>query len=84
MAKEGVLILGIYAADLQFTAKSQPAMGETVLGKKFALGPGGKGSNQAVAAARAGAQVRSSARGGRDAFGDQRLAMWAEEGGSPL
>ena len=80
MAKEGVSILGIYAADLQFTAKRQPAMGETVLGKKFALGPGGKGSNQAVAAARAGAKVSFISRVGRDAFGDQALAMWAAEG----
>ena len=80
MAKEGVAILGIYAADLQFTAKQQPAMGETVLGTRFAMGPGGKGSNQAVAAARAGAKVSFISRVGRDGFGDQALAMWKAEG----
>jgi len=80
MAKSGVSILGIYAADLAFTAKRQPVMGETILGSKFAMGPGGKGSNQSVAAARAGAKVTFISRLGRDAFGDQALAMYAKEG----
>ena len=80
MAKSGVSILGIYAADLAFTAKRQPVMGETLLGSKFAMGPGGKGSNQSVAAARAGANVTFISRLGKDAFGDQALAMYAEEG----
>lgn len=80
MAKQGVCILGIYAADLQFTAGHQPAMGETVLGEKFSMGPGGKGSNQAVAAARAGANVSFISRIGRDGFGEQALAMWKTEG----
>jgi len=53
MAKQGVAILGIYAADLAFTAQRQPNMGETLIGSRFAMGPGGKGSNQSVAAARA-------------------------------
>ena len=80
MARDGVCILGIYAADLQFTATRQPAMGETLLGHKFAMGPGGKGSNQAVAAARAGAKVSFISRVGRDGFGDQALAVWKAEG----
>ncbi|MDE2384527.1 MAG: ribokinase [Alphaproteobacteria bacterium] len=80
MAKSGVAILGIYAADLQFTAKRQPVMGETILGSKFGLGPGGKGSNQSVAAARAGAKVTFISRVGKDTFGDAALAMYAKEG----
>ncbi|MEO6609281.1 MAG: ribokinase [Aestuariivirga sp.] len=80
MKKSGVSILGIYAADLAFTAKRQPVMGETLLGSKFSMGPGGKGSNQSVAAARAGAKVTFISRLGKDAFGDQALAMYAKEG----
>jgi ribokinase len=80
MTKSGVSILGIYAADLAFTANRQPVMGETILGSKFSMGPGGKGSNQSVAAARAGAKVTFISRLGKDSFGDQALAMYAKEG----
>ena len=80
MAKTGVTILGIYAADLMFMAKRQPDMGETLIGSKFAIGPGGKGSNQSVAAARAGAKVTFISRVGKDTFGDAALAMYAKEG----
>ena len=54
----GVVILGIFAADLAFRAARLRQIGETLLGEGFHLGPGGKGSNQAVSAARSGAQVR--------------------------
>ena len=80
MAKQGVAILGIYAADLMFMAVRQPEMGETLIGSKFAIGPGGKGSNQAVAAARAGASVTFISRVGKDTFGDAALAMYKKEG----
>ena len=80
MAKQGVTILGIYAADLMFMAPRQPEMGETLIGSKFAIGPGGKGSNQSVAAARSGANVTFISRVGKDTFGDAALAMYAKEG----
>ena len=51
-------------------------MGETILGQGFALGPGGKGSNQAVAAARLGAEVHFVSRLGDDAFADMALETW--------
>ena len=51
--QHGIAILGIYVVDLAFRASRLPKMGE-ILGPSFAMGPGGKGSNQAVAAARAG------------------------------
>ena len=57
-ASAPIVILGIFAADLSFLAPRLPAVGETLIGDGFQLGAGGKGSNQAVAAARAGAQVR--------------------------
>ena len=49
-----IVILGIFVADTAYRAERQPKMGETILGKSIVLGPGGKGSNQAVAAAMAG------------------------------
>ena len=53
----GIAILGIFVADLAFRAGRMPGIGETIAGSGFAMGPGGKGSNQAVAAARVGASV---------------------------
>src|SRR3982751_2572353 len=76
----GVAILGIFVADLAFRAGRMPAVGETIAGSGFAMGPGGKGSNQAVAAARAGAQFTFVSRLGRDSFGEIALATWAREG----
>lgn len=80
MSKSGICILGIYVADLAFTAKRQPVMGETLLGSRFAMGPGGKGSNQAVAAARAGGKVTFISKLGKDNFGDAAFAMYQKEG----
>ena len=80
MSKSGICILGIYVADLAFHAKRQPAMGETLIGSAFAMGPGGKGSNQAVAAARAGGRVTFITKLGQDNFGDAAHALYAREG----
>lgn len=80
VAQQGVAILGIFVADLAFRANRQPHMGETILGSGFKMGPGGKGSNQAVAAARAGAKVSFISRLGRDAFGDIALNTWKADG----
>lgn len=78
---KGVAILGIYVADLAFRADRLPRLGETVLGSGFAMGPGGKGSNQAVAAARAGkAPVTFISKLGRDAFAEIGLATWRADG----
>lgn len=79
MAKAAVAILGIFVADLAFRAPRLPVMGETILSQGFKAGPGGKGSNQAIAAARAGADARMITRIGRDAFGDMARAAWAAD-----
>lgn len=79
-AKEGVAILGVFVADLAFRAGRMPAIGETIFGSGFKMGPGGKGSNQSVAAARVGAKVTFVTKIGRDAFGDIALATWKSEG----
>ena len=47
-----IVILGVFVADTSFRTDRLPKIGETLLGNSFALGPGGKGSNQAVACAR--------------------------------
>ena len=49
-----ISILGVFVADLAFFGEQIPTIGETVIGKEYIIGPGGKGSNQAVAAAKAG------------------------------
>ena len=77
---QGVVILGIFVADLAFRAGRLPKIGETIAGSGFKLGPGGKGSNQAVAAARAGAQVTFISKIGADDFGAIALATWRREG----
>ena len=77
MTKPRIAILGIFVSDLAFRAKRLPVMGETLLGQGFAMGPGGKGSNQSVAAARAGGNVSFIAKLGRDSFGDIALKTWA-------
>ena len=80
MTKSGVAILGIFVADLAFRSARMPGVGETILGSGFKMGPGGKGSNQAVAAARAGATVTFISRLGKDEFGASALAMFQREG----
>ncbi len=81
-----IVILGVFVADTAFRADRQPRLGETLIGREFRLGPGGKGSNQAVAAARAGGpelEVHFITRLGADAFGDMARALWRETGVSP-
>ena len=80
MPGSGVAILGIFVADLAFRAGRMPAIGETIAGTGFKMGPGGKGSNQAVAAARVGANVTFISKIGRDDFGRVALDTWQGEG----
>lgn len=84
MAGQGsVVILGVFVADTAYRAARQPRMGETILGSGFALGPGGKGSNQAVAAARLGADVTFITRLAGDAFGEMAMRTWTDAGVEP-
>jgi len=80
MAKKWVTVMGSFVADLAFRTGRIPAWGETLMGQSFKLGPGGKGSNQAVAAARAGGRVSFISKLGRDAFGDMARNMYKAEG----
>jgi len=80
MEKKWVTVMGSFVADLAFRTGRIPAWGETLLGQSFQLGPGGKGSNQAVAAARAGGRVSFISKLGQDAFGDMARNMYKTEG----
>mgnify|MGYP001799369794 FL=1 len=78
-----VAILGVFVADTAYRATRMPKMGETVMGTSFALGPGGKGSNQAVACARLGARTHMISKLGQDDFARLALDTWAEAGVTP-
>jgi ribokinase len=82
MAKP-IVILGVFVADTAYRAARQPKLGETILGNQFVLGPGGKGSNQAVACGRLGAEVSFITRLGKDPFADMARTTWAQAGVSP-
>ena len=75
-----VIVIGSSNTDLVIRADKLPSPGETVLGGAFFTSAGGKGANQAVAAARAGAQVTFIARMGCDDFGAQALSAFQREG----
>lgn len=74
MSKPSVLVIGSSNTDLIIKAERIPKPGETILGGEFTRAAGGKGANQAVAAARAGGAVTFIARVGCDANGQQALA----------
>ena len=80
MAKPKVCVLGAFVADLTCRTARMPGWGETILGIAFKVGPGGKGSNQAVAAARLNSEVRLITKLGRDAFGDMAKNFYREQG----
>jgi ribokinase len=80
MTIKRVTIMGSYVADLAFRIDRLPGWGETLMGRSFQLGPGGKGSNQAVAAARAGASVAFISKLGPDAFGEIARTLYRKEG----
>ncbi len=68
-----ISVLGIFVADISFSGPKIPAVGETILGNKYNIGPGGKGCNQAVAIARLGGKVNFISKIGTDSYG--KLAL---------
>lgn len=80
MPRPKILVIGSINRDLVVRGPKLPAPGETVLGGSFATHPGGKGANQAVAAARLGADVTFIGAVGQDDYGRQMLDVLAEEG----
>ncbi len=68
-----ISVLGIFVADISFSGPKIPSVGETILGSKYNVGPGGKGCNQAVAIARLGGKVNFFSKIGEDDYG--KLAL---------
>jgi ribokinase len=80
MAKPKIVVVGSSNTDMVVLSPALPRPGETVLGGEFLLAAGGKGANQAVAAARAGADVTFVGCVGDDVLGEKALAGLAAEG----
>jgi len=75
-----IAVVGSYGVGLTMRVPKAPGAGETVSGARFDEGPGGKGSNQAIAAARLGADVAFLTAVGDDDFGRSARALWEREG----
>ena len=75
-----IVVIGSTNTDMVVKAARIPAPGETILGGRFLMNPGGKGANQAVAAARLGGDVTFVAKVGDDLFGREAKALFAKEG----
>ena len=78
--KPFIVVVGSSNTDMVIKAGRLPAPGETVLGGTFMMNAGGKGANQAVAAARLGGNVVFIAKTGEDIFGKQAIDLFKQEG----
>jgi ribokinase len=75
-----IIVIGSSNTDMVVKSKKLPARGETILGGTFLMNPGGKGANQAVAAARLNGNVTFVTKTGNDLFGDQSKQLFDIEG----
>ena len=75
-----IVVVGSSNTDMVIQSEHLPAPGETILGGEFFMNPGGKGANQAVAAAKLGGDVVFVARVGDDIFGQEAVAGFKKEG----
>ncbi len=78
MAKR-IVVVGSCNTDMVIKSDRLPVPGETIIGGTFMMNPGGKGANQAVAAARLGGEVTFITKTGNDLFGRQSLALYKQE-----
>ncbi len=76
----GILVIGSSNTDMVIQSEKLPSPGETVMGNKFLMNPGGKGANQAVAAVRLGGNVSFITKTGNDLFGKQSVQNLRKEG----
>lgn len=79
-ARPNVVVVGSFMMDLIVRAERMPKEGETIVGKEFQRAPGGKGANQAMAAARLGGNVTMIGRVGDDLFGQDQIRSLREAG----
>jgi ribokinase len=80
MKNKKIIVIGSTNTDMVVKSSRIPAPGETILGGNFFMNAGGKGANQAVAAARLGGEVTFIAKTGNDLFGKQALELLINEG----
>ena len=80
MSVPHIVVVGSSNTDMVVKTKRIPGVGETVTGGNFVMAAGGKGANQAVAAARLGAEVTFVAKVGQDMFGDRAIEAYRAEG----
>ena len=77
---KSICIFGVFVADLCFIGNSIPEKGQTILGNNHIVGPGGKGSNQAIASGRLGGNINFITKIGRDQNADMALSLYKEIG----
>jgi ribokinase len=75
-----IFVIGSSNTDMVVRSAKLPAPGETIIGGQFLMNPGGKGANQAVAAAKLGAAVTFACKVGNDIFGAQAVEGFKQEG----
>lgn len=75
-----ILVIGSSNTDMVIKTEKLPTPGETILGGKFLMNPGGKGANQSVAASRLGGKVTFISKRGNDLFGNQAVGLLMREG----
>jgi ribokinase len=75
----GIIVIGSSNTDMVIKSKKLPAPGETIIGGTFLMNPGGKGANQAVAAARLNGNVTFVAKTGNDVFGSEAKQLFDKE-----
>lgn len=80
MSKSSIVVIGSSNTDMVVKTDHLPGPGETILGGTFFMNPGGKGANQAVAAARMGGNISFICKTGEDVFGKQSVGLFQEEG----
>ncbi|HMR65109.1 MAG TPA: PfkB family carbohydrate kinase, partial [Anaerolineae bacterium] len=80
MSKPIITVVGSFAVGMTLRTSHMPVFGETLLGTDFDMGPGGKGSNQAVGTARLGAASYFAGIIGQDKLGEIATDLYAREG----
>ena len=75
-----ITVVGSSNTDMVIKSTNLPSAGETILGGDFLMNPGGKGANQAVAAARLGGDTTFVTKTGNDIFGKQAVELFKKEG----
>ena len=75
-----ISVFGVFVADLCFIANAIPEKGQTILGSQHIVGPGGKGSNQAIAAAKLNGKVNFITKIGNDKNGEMALNLYKSLG----